>query len=497
YRERHKAWGFHLWMEVTLPEDADIIAVVKGYMALSEVDFAEPVYKTVLYSGVDPKDYFPNGNENYAPKLTVNDTQYDEQWHYNNTGQEGGTVDCDIDLPEAWDIERGNSDVLVAIQDMGIQLNHPDLDAHIWSGIGYDFQGMDSTIDPGFHGIHVAGTVSAESDNNTGVAGVAGGSGSGDGVTLMSVQVYSDTGVGGGNTNLPYEYSADNNAAISQNSWGYTSVNSYSQVVLDGIDYFNTNGGGVSLNGGLVIFAAGNDDATGNWYPGCYSGTMAVAATNFNDERSYYSNYGSWVEISAPGGEQYATSDPKGILSTYTNSKYDFIQGTSMACPHVSGVAALLISKAYREGVVLSSSEVRSLLADNTDYIDDINPSYSGDLGTGRLNANNSMIDLLSMLPGGTPPPTPTLISPADGSTTSDATPTFDWSDAPIATSYTILVDNNSNFSSPEIDQSPTSSTFTSGTDLTVGIYYWKVLATNSDGSSSYTAVWDFTIESA
>ena len=144
YRERHKAWGFHLWMEITLPEDADIIEAVKSYMALSEVEIAEPFYKTVLYESVDPKDFFPNGNEKSDPKLTVNDTQYDEQWHYHNTGQQGGTVDCDIDLSEAWDIERGSSEVLIAVQDMGIEINHPDLNAHIWSGIGYDFQGMDS-----------------------------------------------------------------------------------------------------------------------------------------------------------------------------------------------------------------------------------------------------------------------------------------------------------------------------------------------------------------
>ena len=395
YRERHKAWGFHLWMEVALPEDADVIGAVKDYMALSEVEFAEPVYRTVLYSGVDPKEFYPNGIDKTEPKLTVNDTQYDEQWHYNNTGQQGGTVDCDIDLPEAWDIERGNSQVLVAVQDMGIEINHPDLNAHIWSGIGYDFQAMDSTIDPGFHGTHVAGTISAESDNNTGVAGIAGGSGSGDGVTLMSVQVYDPSGAGGGNTNLPYEYSADNDAAISQNSWGYTSVGSYDQLVLDGIDYFNANGGGTTLDGGLVIFASGNSDASGDWYPGCYSGAMAVSATNFNDERSYYSNYGTWVEISAPGGEQFSTSDPKGVLSTHTTSTYDFLQGTSMACPHVTGVAALILSMAPG---VFTNQEVRDILNNTTDYIDDINPTYAGELGSGRLNAYAALNETLGLL---------------------------------------------------------------------------------------------------
>ncbi|MCK4980679.1 MAG: S8 family serine peptidase, partial [Candidatus Delongbacteria bacterium] len=490
YRERHKAWGFHLWMEVALPEDADVIGAVKDYMALSEVEFAEPVYRTVLYSGVDPKEFYPNGIDKTEPKLTVNDTQYDEQWHYNNTGQQGGTVDCDIDLPEAWDIERGNSQVLVAVQDMGIEINHPDLNAHIWSGIGYDFQAMDSTIDPGFHGTHVAGTISAESDNNTGVAGIAGGSGSGDGVTLMSVQVYDPSGAGGGNTNLPYEYSADNDAAISQNSWGYTSVGSYDQLVLDGIDYFNANGGGTTLDGGLVIFASGNSDASGDWYPGCYSGAMAVSATNFNDERSYYSNYGTWVEISAPGGEQFSTSDPKGVLSTHTTSTYDFLQGTSMACPHVTGVAALILSMAPG---VFTNQEVRDILKNTTDNIDAQNPSYIGELGTGRLNAYAALQMAEGMLYTD-PPSAPTLVSPSNGSTIADATPTFHWADNDATSSYTILVDNNSNFSSPEINEVTSISEYTALITLSEEVYYWKVLATNLIGPSPYSLTWDVTI---
>ncbi|MDD3044416.1 MAG: S8 family serine peptidase [Candidatus Delongbacteria bacterium] len=381
YKDRHKAWGFHLWMEVYLPEGTDVIAAVKDYMALDEVEFAEPVYKDILLS-ID------------QPKVTVNDPQYSSQWHYNNTGQGGGTPGCDIDLPEAWDIERGNPEVLVAVQDMGIQYDHPDLDAHIWSGLGYDFQAMDSTIDPGHHGTHVAGTISAESNNGIGVAGIAGGSGAGDGVTLMSVQVYAADGSGGGNSNLPYEYSADNDAAISQNSWGYTSVGVYDQLVLDGIDYFNAYGGGTTLGGGLVIFAAGNSNATGSWYPGCYSGCMAVAATSNDDDRAYYSNYGTWVEIAAPGGD-YNDGTTAQVLSTYLGSTYDWLQGTSMACPHVSGVAALVLSLAPG---VFTNQEVRDILKNTTDNIDALNPSYIGLLGTGRLNAFNALNETLANL---------------------------------------------------------------------------------------------------
>ncbi|NOR44852.1 MAG: S8 family serine peptidase [Candidatus Delongbacteria bacterium] len=491
HREKHKAWGFHLWMEVYLPEGTDVIQAVKDYMALKEVDFAEPVYKDKIYMPVSSKEYVPAQEDKVSnPKLTVNDTRYSEQWHYNNTGQEGGTVDCDIDLPEAWDIERGNNQVLVAVQDMGIQLDHPDLGPHVWSGIGYDFQADNSTIEGGDHGCHTAGTISAVSNNNEGVAGIAGGTGSNDGVRLMSVQVYDPSGAGGGNSNLPYLYSADNDAVISQNSWGYTTVGSYDQLVLDGIDYFNANGGGTALDGGLVIFAAGNSDASGLWWPGCYSGAMGVAATDKDDIRSYYSNYDTWVEIAAPGGYTGFTDDPEGVLSCWASSNYGFYQGTSMACPHVSGVAALIISLGHG---VFTNQEVRDILNNTTDYIDDINPTYAGMLGSGRLNAYAALQMAESMLYTA-PPSAPSLVNPSNSSTIADATPTFDWADNDETSSYTIMIDNNSNFGSPEINEVTTVSEYTSTVTLSEEVYYWKVLATNNIGSSSYSSTWDVTI---
>jgi subtilisin family serine protease len=399
HREKHKAWGFHLWMEVKLPQNTNIIQAVKEYMELPEVEFAEPVYKDAIFEPVhketyDPEIHGPMGNSD--PKLTVNDTRFAEQWHYHNTGQQSGTVDCDIDLPEAWDIERGNNQIIVAVQDMGLQLNHPDLAGNIWSGIGYDFKNMDATIEAGDHGCHTGGTISAVTNNNTGVSGIAGGTGSGDGVRLMSVQVYGADGSGGGNTNLPYIYSADNGAAISQNSWGYTTVGSYSQLVLDGIDYFNANGGGSVLSGGLTIFAAGNSNASGSWYPGCYSGAMAVAATNNKDIRSYYSNYDTWVEVSAPGGETNSVT-ARGVLSCISGSTYAFYQGTSMACPHTSGVAALIISLAPG---VFTNTEVRNIIKSTTDPIDALNPTYAGKLGTGRVNAYKALLETQNQMSG-------------------------------------------------------------------------------------------------
>ncbi|HRW63007.1 MAG TPA: S8 family serine peptidase, partial [Bacteroidales bacterium] len=392
-REKHVAWGFHLWFEIDVNSKANVKEMVKKYSALEEIEFAEPVYKKQLIGHVKPVDR--EEGDTKGSKWTPSDPRYSEQWHYHNTGQQSGTVDKDIDLPEAWDIEKGNSSVIVAVIDGGIQTNHPDLSGNIWSGVGYNFVNNSSTIVAHEHGTHVAGTVAAETNNSTGVAGVAGGSGSNDGVRLMSCQVFTSSSSGG--FDQAAIYAADNGASISQNSWGYTSVNVYDQSTLDAIDYFNANGGGNALNGGITIFAAGNSDATGNWYPGCYSGTFSVAATNNKDVRSYYSNYGDWVDISAPGGEQSYEGDPKGILSTITNSSYGFMQGTSMACPHVSGVAALLVSNAVRNGLVLTNTQLRNLLSENVDNHYSVNTSYTGKLGSGRLNAYKALQALQSM----------------------------------------------------------------------------------------------------
>ena len=304
HKERHKAWGFHLWFEISIDADADIKQAVEKFAALKEVEIVEPVYKKRLIGNVNEEPKAEDTNIK-TDKWTPNDPRYAEQWHYHNTGQQSGTVDKDIDLPEAWDIETGNSDVIIAIVDGGIQTNHPDLSANIWSGVGYNFVTNTPTIEPHDHGTHVAGTVAGVNNNGVGIAGVAGGTGSGDGVRLMSCQVF--TGSSSGGFDQAPIFAADNGAAISQNSWGYTSVGVYDQATLDAIDYFNTNGGGTVLSEGITIFAAGNDGTTGDWYPGCYAGVMGVAATNNQDVKSWYSNYGAWVDISAPGGETMVT----------------------------------------------------------------------------------------------------------------------------------------------------------------------------------------------
>jgi subtilisin family serine protease/PKD repeat protein len=387
YTERHRLWGFHLWYDLIVPPGTDIRSMVLAYSLKNEIEISEPVYrKQLINSDISTNQQPASSDGNTVLNFVPNDPRYNEQWHYHNTGQQGGTIDADIDLPEAWDITRGNAGVVVAIIDGGIDYTHPDLAANMWPGIGYNFVTNTSVVTADSHGTHVAGTVAANTNNALGVSGVAGGDGSGNGVRLMSCQVLSGGTYSGFHT-APV-WAADNGAAISQNSWGYTTPGYFEQAALDAIDYFNLNGGGTMLNGGISIFAANNYNSSGNYYPAYYSGTLAVAATNNNDRKALYSNYGSWVDISAPGGESNV-STARGILSTRPSGTYGFSSGTSNACPHVSGVAALVVS--LLPGI-LTSDQLRSILLNTTDNIEALNPDYAGQLGSGRLNAYQALL---------------------------------------------------------------------------------------------------------
>ncbi len=387
---RHKEWGFHLWYTLEFDQSVDIKRIVKEYAKLSNlIEISEPVYSITRYKAV--KEFPKTTNKLFKGEkvlLTPNDPRYNEQWHYNNTGQQGGTAGKDIKLPGAWDIVTGNPNIIIGIIDGGIDVTHPDLAGNMWPTNGYNFVNNSTTIDADEHGSHVAGTVAAVNNNNIGVSGVAGGNGAANsGVKLMSLEVFGPTSTAA-DFGAPFIWSADRGAMIAQNSWGYTQAGVYQQSVLDGIDYFIANGGGTAMKGGIVIFAAGNSNSELLWYPAVYDPVLSVAATNNRDVRSYYSNYGTWVDISAPGGEQSFANDPKGVLSTTAqsiNGGYEFLQGTSMACPHVSGVASLIVSRAPGR---LSANDVRSILLTTADnHYPDNAPTMAGKLGTGRVNA--------------------------------------------------------------------------------------------------------------
>ncbi len=395
FEKKHQKYGLHLWYEVIVTNNSDTELATKEYLALNEVSLSELVLKKTI--GGTPFNSYKAGVQNSLPGGT-NDPQYGDQWHYNNTGQSGGTVDVDIDLPEAWVVQTGDSAIIVSVHDGGIDVDHEDLVGNMWinpneiagNGIdddnngyiddiyGYNFGDNTGTIYGDSHGTHVGGTVAAETNNGIGMSGVAGGTGSDDGVRLMSCAVFGNISNGG----FPesYIYAADHGAIISQNSWGYTSPNSYEQAVLDAIDYFIAEAGmnenGIQtgpMAGGLVIFAAGNNGSDNLWYPGYYEPVMAVAGTDHNDNKYTSSNFGSWVDLAAPAVNIYSTIPNDNYTGGYN--------GTSMACPHVSGTAALILSQFKDDDI--TPQQIWDRLINSTDPL-----TFTGaeDWGTGRLN---------------------------------------------------------------------------------------------------------------
>ena len=344
----------------------NINQVLRAYASDENVSYAEPNYR-----------YY------YNDKIP-NDARFGEQWALHNTGQTGGTPDADIDAPEAWEIQTGDPNVIVGILDTGVDLDHPDLAANIWinedeipgNGIdddengyvddvhGYDFFNEDGDPqDDHYHGTHCAGIVGAVSDNGDGVTGVA------PNVRIMALKIgpperpILDAGI------EAIYYAANNGAQITSNSWG---GNSYSQALEEAFNYAD--------QVGLVsIGAAGNNDSKQDFYPAMYEFVLAVASTDHNDVKSDFSNYGDWIDVSAPGSE---------ILNTKFDDSYYSLSGTSMAAPHVAGLAALLFS----EHPDWTPSQVRLRIKNTADDINDSNAEHFGLLGSGRINAHKALM---------------------------------------------------------------------------------------------------------
>ncbi len=364
FEERHRAYGLHLWYRVEFDESINPYEVAKQYSQLDEVESADVIGKVEL---VEPSQSMVAEAQSVGSG-DFNDPNLGGQWHYNNTGSKDWAEEgADINLEEAWKMETGSSDVIVAVVDGGIQTDHPDLHDALWTndaelngseGIdddgngyvddiyGYNFVLKQGELVPHYHGTHVAGTVGAINNNQIGVSGIAGGNGDTPGVRLMSCQIFTEDGDAGGYAEAII-YAADMGAVISQNSWGWGDDGVYEQSVLDAIDYFNETAGsydGSPMKGGVSIFAAGNKGYDLDIYPAAYENCIAVSAIGPDFKRAPYSVYSNWVDIAAPGGNtNYGTE--AGVLSTYKGSTYGYLQGTSMACPHVSGIAALVVSK--------------------------------------------------------------------------------------------------------------------------------------------------------
>ena len=396
-----------------------------------------------------------------------NDPGFASQWHYRNLGEGhygfenlnnnhvGAKAGCDVNALEAWKTCTGDPSIIVAILDEGVMYTHPDLAANMWcnpgesvqgaqtdgDGNGYegDLHGYNFVTESGDitwtdandsgHGTHVAGTIAAVNNNGRGVCGVAGGDGTpNSGVKIMSCQVFS----GQNSVTLAGEaraikYAADNGAVILQCSWGYNSsessiINGYTPgpatekewaetypLEKEALDYFINNAGSPNgvIDGGIPVFAAGNEYAGNPAFPGAYSKCVCVSSVAADFTPACYTDFGSLVTLSAPGGdlEYYSkigeqedeywaetTTEQKGaVLSTMIKNgqpAYGYMEGTSMACPHVSGVAALGLAYAVKQNRHYRAADFVALMKKSVKELD----SHYGNGATKTYYMNHTTV---------------------------------------------------------------------------------------------------------
>ena len=414
---KHKAAGLDLWYDVHYEASGMKLAQARNLLRSTEgVAYAQriPVYKPIggeRFLEVSPAAVAKAAKA--ASTMPFNDPLLNDQWHYNNDGHIAGTkVGADANVFKAWETGvTGSKDVVVAIIDGGFQVDHPDLKDNVWintaelngkPGVdddgdgyvddiyGYNFVINSSDINAHSHGTHVAGTVGATNNNGIGVCGVAGGSDGKGGVKMMVCQVFdsraSSSAVADFGASIVY--AADRGASIAQCSWGAGVADEEDKSVTEAVDYFTKNGGGDKMNGGLCIFAAGNNGEEGNYYPGCLDKVVAVGSMAPDGSVAYYSNRGKWVDVTAPGGLE-DNGQQYGVLSTLPNSTYGYNEGTSMACPHVSGIAALILSKYGNKQ--FSNETLRTLLTTSVNDLYTQNPEYKGLMGSGYIDAYKAL----------------------------------------------------------------------------------------------------------
>jgi len=304
----------------------DINTLIKIYNKLEEVEYAEPNH--MLKAFYTPND--PFFAYQYGPQK--------------------------VQAPDAWDVTTSNGNIKIAIIDTGVQLNHPELAIKLWPG--YNFvEGNLNPNDGNGHGTHVAGIAGALTENSLGIAGIA------PSASIIPVRALDNSGNGTlSNIANAITYSTNAGAKVINLSLG----SSQGSITLENAINYAWN------QGVVIVAAAGNEASNTLTYPAAYQNVIAVASTDINDQKSDFSNYGTWVEVSAPGST---------ILSTYTGSYYAYLSGTSMACPHVAGLAALLAAQGK------NNVQIKNTILSTCDPV----PGTGLYWTYGRINANRAV----------------------------------------------------------------------------------------------------------
>lgn len=410
--------GLDRWYSVKLDTNADLNMIAEKLSAHDAVQFIE-FNSLIEHVGSSlSSEHTPTLMTKSSPIYTppFNDPMLSQQWDMINTGDKSihanAIEGADVGVRDAWKLTAGDPRVIVAIFDQGVATRHPDLVDNLWvnpnesadaNGIDDDNNGYKDDIN-GYnfaedkarpsakygadHGTHIAGTIAAVNNNGEGISSIAGGTGNGDGIRIMSCQIFdSESGKASKATVAKaFHYAADNGACIAQCSYGESNRNFASaaeynaefSVESDALAYFldpeNCNCEALETN--IAVFASGNYNKPASLFPGALDGVISVTAFGPDFLPGGYSNYGAGCDISAPGGDivEGNPTAPCMILSTGYNSNgglsYVYKYGTSMACPHVSGVVALGMSYALKLGKKFSKEDFISRLLTSANNID-------------------------------------------------------------------------------------------------------------------------------
>lgn len=424
--ELSRSYGLHRWFLISFPEERGVKNVAEGMAKLNSIKGIQFNTRFERRFGSDgPIEWKPFDGRGYGEfNLPFDDPMLVDQWHYINNKDmsvaETSRTGADINVKNAWGLTGGDPRIIVAVCDEGVKYTHPDLAANMWvnegeipgnkidddnNGYVDDIYGWNflhtekypkelSWNEPGdvSHGTHVAGTIAAVNNNGIGVSGVAGGTGKADGCRIMSCQVFSGSSSATiGARARAYHYAAQMGASVLQCSYGneggyLTSDAAFEQAYpaeLAALRYFRDFGNQVNgspVNKNIIVFAAGNDGSSISGYPAAYKEFISVTAFGPDFLPTNYTNYGPGSNIAAPGGDVSinlsTTSERAQILSTVATesgkyeSNYGWMQGTSMACPHVSGVVALGLSYALKLNKTFDYDEFIAILYSSVNDID-------------------------------------------------------------------------------------------------------------------------------